>query len=239
MSMMLASVSDVFEARLVLDAEVDWVDLKNPRDGALGALDLEHVRMVVDLVDSSRPVSATIGSRWDLSKFTSSRLTRLAEAGVDYVKVGINARHVSDSLIVSLQTINGYKCGVIAVCIAEEPPRISDIARLAESGIAGIMLDTNEKAGRSLTELLDISELEAFVRAGREFGLLTGLAGRLRVEDVPIVKLAGPDYIGFRSALCPRGQRRSRCVPEAIARVREAMRTDTSTSKPHKDSEVA
>ena len=193
----------------------------------------------MDLIDGRRPVSATLDDHWDLSRSTSRRFIQLIEAGVDYVKIGVNGRYVEDSLITSLRAVSAYKPVVIAVCMAEQPPRRSDIARLAASGIVGIMLDTREKSGPSLTQLLDVEELVAFVEIGRELGLLTGLAGRLRVEDVPIVKLSNADYIGFRSALCPQGHRDSRCAPEAIARVREAMRTKLCTSKPHKDSEVA
>ena len=41
----LASVTCLNEAQLVLDANVDIIDLKNPAEGALGALPLETIQV--------------------------------------------------------------------------------------------------------------------------------------------------------------------------------------------------
>ena len=43
MSLMLASVSDVFEAALAIDHGVGWIDIKDPRRGALGALQATEI----------------------------------------------------------------------------------------------------------------------------------------------------------------------------------------------------
>ena len=47
---MLASVRDLDEARIVFDAGVDLIDLKQPADGALGALPPEVISEVVGFV---------------------------------------------------------------------------------------------------------------------------------------------------------------------------------------------
>ncbi len=224
MSMMLASVSDVFEARLAFECGVDWIDVKDPRSGALGAPDTHQVRAIVDLIAGRRPVSATIGDCWDQPAVIPDRVARVAGTGVNYVKIGVHLRHVDARLISQLQASIDFGCRLIVVCMAERPPRVADINALQPHGIAGIMLDTADKSGPPLTGLLRTPALRAFVDAGRKRGMLTGLAGRLQINDIPAVLSAGADYIGFRSALCHRGRRAARCSPAAIAQVRDAMR---------------
>ncbi|MBU0772374.1 MAG: hypothetical protein KKE66_13230, partial [Gammaproteobacteria bacterium] len=59
---MLASVRDLEEARIVLDAGVDLIDLKQPADGALGALPVDVIRDVVAFVAGRTLTSATAGN---------------------------------------------------------------------------------------------------------------------------------------------------------------------------------
>ena len=59
---MLASVRDLDEARIVLDAGVDLIDLKQPADGALGALPPEVISEVVGFVAGRTLTSATAGN---------------------------------------------------------------------------------------------------------------------------------------------------------------------------------
>ncbi|MGZ8935852.1 MAG: (5-formylfuran-3-yl)methyl phosphate synthase, partial [Methylobacter sp.] len=61
MTGMLASVNNLKEAALVLSANVDIIDLKQPALGALGALETDSVKKIVTWVDGRCPVSATIG----------------------------------------------------------------------------------------------------------------------------------------------------------------------------------
>ncbi|MEY3882142.1 MAG: hypothetical protein RIQ94_2938 [Pseudomonadota bacterium] len=61
MTGMLASVNSLAEALLVLNAEVDIIDLKQPEQGALGALEVADVKKIVAEIAGRCPVSATIG----------------------------------------------------------------------------------------------------------------------------------------------------------------------------------
>ena len=58
---MLASVRTLDEALFALEAGADFIDLKEPSHGALGALDHAAVRVCVQAIGGRRPVSATIG----------------------------------------------------------------------------------------------------------------------------------------------------------------------------------
>lgn len=237
MSLMLASVSDVFEAALAIDHGVGWIDIKDPRRGALGALQAAEIGVIVQHVRGRLPVSATIGDCWDAPEVVPARVERAAAAGVDYVKVGLNLmkskKHVP---VLEHCAARGHR--LIVVCMAECPPDERAIRAIAAVGIAGIMLDTADKSGPGLTDLLEISEIERFVALGRELGMLTGLAGRLYLSDIPALLPVGADYLGFRSVLCDERRRERRLSGDAVARVQAVMRAGIIV-KPQDDSEVA
>ncbi len=237
MSLMLASVSDVFEAALAIDHGVGWIDIKDPRRGALGALQAAEIGAIVQHVRGRLPVSATIGDCWDTPEVVPARVEHVAETAVDYIKVGLNLRkpkkHVS---VLERCAARGHR--LIVVCMAEYPPDEGAIRAIAAVGTAGIMLDTADKSGPGLTGLLEIGQIEKFVALGRELGLLTGLAGRLHLADIPTLLPVGADYLGFRSALCDESRRERRLSADAVARVQAAMRAEIIVN-PQDDSEVA
>jgi (5-formylfuran-3-yl)methyl phosphate synthase len=238
MSMMLASVTDVFEAALAIDHGADWIDVKDPRRGALGAPRPADVAAVVQFVRGRLPVSATIGDCWDDPGVVPAGVERVAQAGVDYVKVGMNlSKPVAQAAVLETCAARGHR--LIVVCMAEKIPGDRSIRAIASAGIAGIMLDTADKSGRGLNDLLDLAQIKSFVEIGRELNLLTGLAGRLRLADIPSLLPAGADYLGFRSALCEQGRRERRLSADAVARVQAAMNAGTDESQPNDDSEVA
>ena len=89
MTLFLASVRDEAEAETALLARADIIDLKDPAQGALGALDLDTTRRIVSVVAGRVPVSATIG---DLPMHRSPihhTVLQHAACGVDYVKFGL------------------------------------------------------------------------------------------------------------------------------------------------------
>jgi uncharacterized protein (UPF0264 family) len=88
------------------------------------------------------------------------------------------------------------------------------------------MLDTARKDGRSLRDWQGDAQLASFVRHGRRLGLLTGLAGSLRRQDIAPLLAIAPDYLGFRGALC-RGAARVQVLDEgAFRQIREAIPAD-------------
>ena len=93
MTKMLVSVRDVAEALLAAGGGADFIDLKEPRGGALGGLPVATIAAVVAALrngGSRLPLSATIG---DLPMRplapVLAQVHAVAACGVDYVKVGI------------------------------------------------------------------------------------------------------------------------------------------------------
>jgi dihydroneopterin aldolase len=61
MTLFLASVRDAAEAEMALACGADIIDLKDPSQGALGAVSLDAIASTVRCVAGRAPVSATIG----------------------------------------------------------------------------------------------------------------------------------------------------------------------------------
>jgi len=202
MTAMLASVRNLVEAQLVADCGVDWIDLKDPSRGALGEVDAATIAEVSRALGARFRISATIGDCWETPSAIPARVAASRAAGAAYVKVGAYARAPAPAILEALRQACQAPAQVIVVCFAEDPPALDDLARLAATGIVGVMLDTAVKAGPSLRELMPAEALQAFVTRARELGLLTGLAGRLGPEDVAPLRRHAPDYLGFRGALC-------------------------------------
>jgi len=239
MSMMLASVSNVAEARIALAGGVDWLDVKDPRAGALGRAAAASVREIVALVEGTVPVSATLGDCWATPAVMPERAVAMAATGVAYLKIGLQARDVASTTLAIVERCTLLTPAVIIVCLAEAPPRPGDIAALAATGIAGIMLDTADKSGQRLTTLVSHTSLLEFVVAARGHDLLSGLAGRLQLADIPVLLPLRADYLGFRSALCAGGERTAELSSAALSRVRTAMGPAQTRRASEHNSEVA
>ena len=60
---LLVSVRDADEAEEALAGGADWIDLKEPLDGPLGAVSTARAREVVQCVTGRAPTSAAAGAR--------------------------------------------------------------------------------------------------------------------------------------------------------------------------------
>jgi dihydroneopterin aldolase len=223
MTAMLASVRTLDEALFALEAGADFIDLKEPSQGALGALDHAAVRVCVQAIGGRRPVSATIGDIVSMNpREMTAAVERMATTGVDYIKIGFFAHPKAFDCARALTTL-ARKTRLVAVIFADEPYDLALVDALADVGFAGAMLDTAHKTGKTLRDWRNGNELEAFVDRGRSRRLLTGLAGSLCREDVFHLLAIGPGYLGFRGALCRNGNRGQFLDQEAFALIRAAI----------------
>jgi uncharacterized protein (UPF0264 family) len=124
---------------------------------------------------------------------------------VDLVKVGVaGGGTVAQELLRALAT-----CGaaVVPVFLADEGVDEALVAQaLRESAFPALMLDTAAKGAGSLLQRVPRAMLSGFVARVRTGGRLAGLAGALRADDVPAIRALGPDFAGFRSAVCAGGR---------------------------------
>ena len=223
MTMMLASVRSLDEALIALDGSADLIDLKEPSRGALGALDHAAVRVCVQAIGGRRPVSATIGDIPSMDPLLmTNAVERMAATGVDFIKIGFFVHSRAVECANALSQAAG-RTRLIAVVFADESYDVALADELARNGFAGAMLDTARKTGKGLRDWRSASELEEFVARGHARGLLTGLAGSLRREDIAPLLAVGADYLGFRGALCLGGERREILDRLAFSRIRAAI----------------
>ncbi|KMO22905.1 (5-formylfuran-3-yl)methyl phosphate synthase [Methylobacterium indicum] len=210
---LLVSVRDAAEAALARDGGADLIDGKDPERGALGALPAETVRAIV-AVSGDRLTSAVAGEPRDAAE-ASGCLAALAGTGVGYLKIAWAPGRDATGLLLPAGR------PVIAVLFAEDGPDGADVPGLAAAGFSGAMIDTRGKDGRRLTDHLALPRLAGFTAACRAHGLLSGLAGSLRLDDIPDLATLRPGYLGFRGGLCAAADRTGRLDP---ARIAEAAR---------------
>ncbi|KAB1072064.1 hypothetical protein F6X51_17855 [Methylobacterium planeticum] len=216
---LLVSVRDAAEAEIAAASGADLVDAKDPVRGALGALEPGIVRAIVAAVRGRAATSAVAGEPDDAETLARC-VAAMAATGVDYVKVA-----VSPTLRAEPKTLAAAARAaperLIAVLFAEDALRPEDPARLAAAGFIGAMIDTAGKDGRRLPDLLDAGRRDAFTAACRACGLVSGLAGSLGIEDIPVLagrgSGEGPGYLGFRGGLCRGGRRTERLDPARVA----------------------
>jgi uncharacterized protein (UPF0264 family) len=229
MTGLLASVVSLEEARLALLGGADLIDLKNPAQGALGALPAEQVRAIVDELRGQRPLSATVGDLPMRPGPVREAVAAMAATGVDYVKIGFFPGGDWRGALSALADVVRAGARLVAVLFADDAFKLDWIDAVAEAGFAGVMLDTRDKTAGSLCAFRAAEDLRAFVATARANGLLCGLAGSLREADIASLLALQPDYLGFRGALCRRESRTAALDADALARVRWLIPRSTST----------
>jgi (5-formylfuran-3-yl)methyl phosphate synthase len=220
---LLVSVKNVEEALLALQAEVDFIDLKDPKVGALGSLDDETCKEVVLAVNKKAVISATIGEHHEHQQALLGAIDIKAGLGVDIVKLSISTFFDDDTFLLKLKDrIVKLNVKLVAVMFADEPLERSWIPKLAILGFYGVMLDTKNKHQNLLSSISD-DELLSFVNDCKSYNLLTGLAGSLRVEYVDSLIKYSPSYIGFRSGVCVDFQRDSDLSLELVLKAKDKL----------------
>jgi uncharacterized protein (UPF0264 family) len=204
----LVSVRSVDEARAAAGAGADFVDLKEPARGALGGLAPSTIADIVGAVRAQHPalrLSATIGDVAPTAVEAILRRVRaVADCGVDDVKVGIAPGAGALQLVDALA-----RCGasVVPVLIADAGVDAALLDAVLDGGaFAAVMLDTADKRAGSLLQRLPAWQLSDFVVRVQATGRLAGLAGALRMADVPSLHQLAPGFAGFRSAVCAGGR---------------------------------
>ncbi len=222
----LASVRSVEEAMVAHKNGVDIIDLKEPERGALGAVTPPVMREVVRKIDSERLISATVGDLPCEPRLVAEKVREVAETGIDLIKVGL-FEPFHEQLEDMLWAISRESTkGVIIVAFADRYPGDEIIDLVADTGLAGIMLDTAGKSLGSLCEIMTDQQIKRFISRAKEHNLITGLAGSLTKADIPSLLQYKPDYLGFRGALCQGNQRKTDLDERLVQEIRELIQLE-------------
>jgi uncharacterized protein (UPF0264 family) len=233
---LLVSVRNVEEALDAARGGADFIDLKEPGQGALGGLPAAAIGEIVDALRGEGirlPVSATIG---DLPMDHAGRLDEMlarvhavGACGVDYVKVGIEPGGDGSMAWQALELLSQCGRAVVPVFLADRGLDFAQLRHAGRLGFPAIMADTADKLAGSLLEAVPAEELRRFVKEVRGAGALVGLAGALRSTDAAALAGLMPDFAGFRTAVC-QGHRVAALDPRRVRALAVAMREAVAVS---------
>lgn len=231
---LLVSPVNMAEAGLVARSGADILDLKNVKEGSLGA----NFPWVLDAIirkfrSTGLKFSAAIGDL-DFKPGTAALAAYAAASlGADYVKAGLyGVKNEGQALELSLAVVKGVKTArprsLAVIAGYADWRRFGGLSPWAlvraasKAGADAVMVDTSIKDGRSLFDNMTVPELTRFLALARAAGLKTALAGSLKLGDLPALNLLGPDIIGLRGAVCLGGDRSRPVCPKRLAAVKDA-----------------
>jgi (5-formylfuran-3-yl)methyl phosphate synthase len=226
------------EAEESIAGGADIIDVKNPKEGALGANFPWVIKRIKEITPNKLEVSCTLGEIGNLPGSVSLAALGAASLGVDYIKVGLCGIQTPEEAIFLLQNVNraAKECNpnikIVVAGYADgerigeiNPLLIPEIAFKSKVNIA--MLDTSVKDGKNLFDNLTKNQLKKFVDTAHGLGLKAALAGSLRKRDLPVIYGLGTDIAGLRGAACTNsnrvtGQITRRLVSELVETIRLA-----------------
>jgi uncharacterized protein (UPF0264 family) len=224
---LLVSVVSAQEAARALAGGADIIDVKDPREGALGAPSPRVLEEVVRVVGGAAPVSVALGDLPNLPHTAALAARGAALGGADYVKVGLRGvRELEDAValmraVVDAVSMGGDQVSVIAAAYADadalDPPALTPAslpALVDRTGVAGVLIDTFHKDGRGLYGWLSESELTDLMRRTHAAGATFAVAGQLGRGDLCRV---AADVVGVRSAVCHGGDRAAELDAQLVA----------------------
>ncbi len=226
---LLVSPINVEEANICRLGGADIIDVKNPREGSLGA-NFPWMIQAVKKASGSVPVSATIGDFNYKPGTASLAALGAAVAGAEYIKVGLYDIHSKeqalDMLVNIVRSVKDHdKNKKVVASGYSDYRRINSISPFElpaigkKAGVDVVMMDTGIKDGRSTFEFLTEDQLTEFVARARSLGLATAIAGTIKFQDIPVLKLISPDIIGVRGCVCG-GDRNSTIKKELVERLK-------------------
>jgi uncharacterized protein (UPF0264 family) len=210
---LLISPKNETEALEAIAGGADIIDVKNPKEGPLGANFPWVIKRIRQITPTDIEVSCTLGEAPNLPGSMALAALGAATTGVNYIKVGLyglktpeEAVHLMRNITKAAKEYNPL-IKVVASGYADaaristvDPLLVPKIAHEAQADIA--MLDTAIKDGKSLFTFLTETQLQQFVDTAHNYGLKAALAGSLQKEDLPAVCALGVDVVGLRGAAC-------------------------------------
>lgn len=231
---MLVSVRSLEEARAAVEGGCTVLDVKEPTRGPLGMADPDVVRDVVRY-GAGRGVVCSM-ALGEVVEWAGRRVSDWEPIAIDFAKLGLS--DVSD--VSGTAVADGDRdwranwCGLrqrlvgprqwIAVAYADGAqcgaPEVDDVVGAAiETGCAGVLIDTWDKTGGSLTDWLPRSRLRAVRESTDEAGLLLALAGKVSLKNLSEVMGVRPDLVAVRGAVCCEGRRESHVEAKLVGRL--------------------
>lgn len=215
---LLVSAINIEEAKEALKGGADILDVKNPKEGSLGASFPWIIKQISDYANNKTVVSTTIGDVPYKPGTVSLAALGSAVSGSNYVKVGLyGTRNYQEALEVMnavVKTVKEYDDTITVVaCGYADAKQIGsvlpeDIPKVAVNSNSDVaMMDTYQKDGRRLTDFLNKEELSQFTKQTHDYGLEVALAGSVNKKDIQLLEEIDCDIMGVRGCVCTGGDR--------------------------------
>jgi uncharacterized protein (UPF0264 family) len=235
MTGLLVSVRSAEEARIALLGGANVVDVKEPRNGALGAADVGVWRDVLEVVNGRATTSVALGELLSGDVDERARQTD----GFRFAKIGLaGCGRKNQCLAMWQRAVENLPVGVQEVPVAyadwqaAAAPQPLDILPLAERSAARMMLiDTFEKCSGDLLAHLPPESLRSITVLALRRGVRLALAGSLGISALERVLELAPAYVGVRGAACAGGRDGAldlACVKSLVEVVRRSRRLAAS-----------
>lgn len=228
MTQLLVSVRSVAEAEAALRGGADWIDLKEPASGPLGAVDAEVARKIIERMAGRAKISAAAGEL--LNWPTSNARELLHVEGVSQLKLGLSAcrdQKWREAWLAAQREIAAAGKELVAVSYADDAaahsPAPLEVAALAvDARCRWLLIDTFDKRRGTLLECLAAEQLRAILQRVRRNGVTTAVAGRLTPAAIAELPLESVDVVAVRSAACG-GDRAGMVCAEQVAALCELI----------------
>lgn len=215
---LLVSVRSVFEAEICRRLGVDWIDLKEPSAGSLGAPALSTALAVSAYLEDFPHRSVALGELVNLDLTTAKTLADLfpvAKVGLSQLGGSNRWRQQLDSLS---ETIQSDLVPVIYAdwkdCQSPSPKAVLDWACSKPSRF--VLIDTFQKDGRGLLDHFSVAQLEELVGNANDSCVGVVLAGSLKLNNVAQLSHIPCAAIAIRGAACQNG--RDNAIDEQLVR---------------------
>jgi uncharacterized protein (UPF0264 family) len=224
---------NIEEARAALQGGADILDVKNPKEGSLGANFPWAIRAVVELANGKVPVSATIGDLEFKPGTASLAALGAAVSGAEFIKAGLldvknldQAEEMLQGIVRAVKDFDSRKRVVAAgysdwVRAGSISPKLLPAAAAA-AGADLVMVDTAVKDGRATFDFMNEQDLKDFISIGHDFGLEVALAGSIDFLHLELLKRLDPDIIGVRGIVCG-GDRRSAIRADLVEKLKREI----------------
>ena len=218
--LLLISPINTEEAQEAIEGGADIIDVKNPKEGSLGANFPGVIKNIREMTPKDTLVSATLGDVPYKPGTVSLAALGASVSGADYIKVGLyGTKNYDEALEVMknvVKTVNEYSADIIVVASgyadahrvgAVDPMEIPGIATDAGADLA--MVDTAVKDGKTLFDFMNEDKLTQFNDEIHDYGLKSALAGSVKKDQLQTLYNSGCDVVGIRGAACVGGDRNS------------------------------
>ena len=224
---LLVSVRSPQEALDALSGGAGILDIKEPSRGPLGMASLADLYLICATAKAVSPIaiSAALGEVLD---WQHAALPPLAPH-LQYAKLGLAGlaaeRHwrvLWKQLRAEFDVLRGKPLDWVAVAYADagraQSPSVREVLAAAiEDDCRAFLIDTYDKSGGRLIDLISAGELQALVSHAHANGVAVAFAGRVTVADFPTLLPCAPDVIAVRGAACEAGVRESAVSSSSVA----------------------